>query len=424
MVIARREDSGDQLLGYVVTAPDGPAEQALREALQAQLPDYMVPSRIIVLDALPLNPNGKVDRKALPQPGASERHYQAPRNLAEQALVEVWQEVLGVERIGVTDNFFELGGDSLRILKVLGKLRGRSDLGLELKLRDLMTRPTIAQLSGYDEQQEAALDPLLLLNSPSPTRPALFCLHAGFGTVFDYEPLARQLEGRHSVYGLQCRMLLDRDWQDDSLQGMAIDYAQYIRQKQADGPYLLLGWSLGGTLAVLVAEELRRQGQEVGFVGLVDSFIPGQGASLVDDDEELRSFLAVTLQCDAEQLPAVVCPQPLKVTALAETIGQVQAQLASATGFDAQDLAQGFVVAMRLKALSEQQGDLPALDVPIHCWWAGDAASQAAVAAFEAGLGQVAQRHWLNTTHFAIPRHAALLRAVHEYLGSLETIAG
>ncbi|MDH0732573.1 non-ribosomal peptide synthase/polyketide synthase [Pseudomonas sichuanensis] len=424
VVIARREDSGDQLLGYVVTAADGPAEQALREALQAQLPDYMVPSRIMVLDALPLNPNGKVDRKALPLPGASERHYQAPRNLAEQALVEVWQEVLGVERVGVTDNFFELGGDSLRILKVLGKLRGRSDLGLELKLRDLMTRPTIAQLSGYDEQQEAALDPLLLLNSPSPARPALFCLHAGFGTVFDYEPLARQLEGRHSVYGLQCRMLLDRDWQDDSLQGMAIDYAQYIRQKQADGPYLLLGWSLGGTLAVLVAEELRRQGQEVGFVGLVDSFIPGQGASLVSDDEELRSFLAVTLQCDAEQLPAVVCPQPLQVAQLAETIGQVQAQLASATGFDAQDLAQGFVVAMRLKALSERQGDLPTLDMPIHCWWAGDAASQAAVAVFEAGLGQVAQRHWLNTTHFAIPRHAALLKAVHEYLGSLETLVG
>ncbi|MDU9405660.1 amino acid adenylation domain-containing protein, partial [Pseudomonas sp. zfem004] len=424
VVIARREDSGDQLLGYVVTAADGPAEQALREALQAQLPDYMVPSRIMVLDALPLNPNGKVDRKALPLPGASERHYQAPRNLAEQALVEVWQEVLGVERVGVTDNFFELGGDSLRILKVLGKLRGRSDLGLELKLRDLMTRPTIAQLSGYDEQQEAALDPLLLLNSPSPARPALFCLHAGFGTVFDYEPLARQLEGRHSVYGLQCRMLLDRDWQDDSLQGMAIDYAQYIRQKQADGPYLLLGWSLGGTLAVLVAEELRRQGQEVGFVGLVDSFIPGQGASLVSDDEELRSFLAVTLQCDAEQLPAVVCPQPLQVAQLAETIGQVQAQLTSATGFDAQDLAQGFVVAMRLKALSERQGDLPTLDMPIHCWWAGDAASQAAVAVFEAGLGQVAQRHWLNTTHFAIPRHPALLKAVHEYLGSLETIAG
>ncbi|MGB9092049.1 MAG: amino acid adenylation domain-containing protein, partial [Pseudomonas farsensis] len=424
VVIARREDAGDQLLGYVVTVPEGPLEQTLRDAMQMQLPDYMVPSRIIVLDALPLNPNGKVDRKALPLPGVSERHYQAPRNQAEKALVEVWQEVLGVERVGVTDNFFELGGDSLRILKVLGKLRGRSDLRLELKLRDMMTRPTIALLSGYDEQQEAALDPLLLLNGPSPARPALFCLHAGFGTVFDYEPLARQLEGRHSVFGLQCRMLLDTDWQDDSLQGMAIDYAQYIRQKQAHGPYLLLGWSLGGALAVLVAQELRRQGQEVGFLGLVDSFIPGQGASLVGDDEELRSFLAVTLQCDAEQLPAMACPQPLQLTQLAETIGKLQAQLSSDTAFDAQDLAQGFLVAMRLKVLSEHQGDLPALDVPIHCWWAGEAASQAAVAVFEAGLGQVVQRHWLNSTHFAIPRHPALLRAVHEYLESLETIAG
>ncbi|WP_432760418.1 amino acid adenylation domain-containing protein [Pseudomonas entomophila] len=422
VVVARRDERGDQLLGYVVSEVAG--ERELREALAAQLPDYMVPSRIVRLDALPLNPNGKVDRKALPEPGASERRHVAPRTPVEQALAAIWQEVLEVEQVGVTDNFFELGGDSLRILKVLGKLRGRPELGLELKLRDLMTRPTIAQLSGHDERAEALLDPLLALNGPCPERPALFCLHAGFGTVFDYEPLARQLEGRRRVYGLQCRMLLDRDWQDDSLQGMAIDYAQYIRQKQPQGPYLLLGWSLGGTLAVLVAEELRRQGQVVDFLGLVDSFIPGQGISQVSDAEELRGFLAVTLQRDVAQLPLLECPQPLQVAALAERIGELQASVPGGIGFDAQDLAQGFVVAMRLKALSEGLAGLPRIDVAAHCWWAGEANGQATVTRFEAGFAEVVQRHWLNTTHFEIPRHPALLRAVHEHLGSLETLAG
>ncbi|MFP3499504.1 thioesterase domain-containing protein, partial [Pseudomonas sp. SIMBA_059] len=77
-----------------------------------------------------------------------------------------------------------------------------------------------------------------------------------------------------SVYGVQCRMLLDRQWKDESLQAMAIDYAQYIRQKQPEGPYRLAGWSLGGTLAILVAQELEIQGETVAMLGLVDSFVP------------------------------------------------------------------------------------------------------------------------------------------------------
>nr|ACU65303.1 amino acid adenylation domain protein [Pseudomonas putida] len=132
---------------------------------------------------------------------------------------------------------------------MLSKVRARPDLSIELKLRDVMARPTIGELSGYTDA-DVALDPLLLLNSRVAGARPLFCLHAGFGTVFDYEPLARRLEGHCSVYGVQCRMLLDRNWQDDSLQAMAIDYAQYIRQKQAEGPYqlagLVAGWHAGG----------------------------------------------------------------------------------------------------------------------------------------------------------------------------------
>lgn len=232
----------------------------------------------------------------------------APRNDIERVLARIWQEVLEVDQVGVDDNFFELGGDSLRVLKMLSKVRAHEDLPIELKLRDVMAKPTIGELSGFTVAGND-LDPLLLLNSRVADATPLFCLHAGFGTVFDYEPLARRLDGHCSVYGLQCRMLLDRDWEDDSLESMAIDYAQYIRQKQPEGPYRLMGWSLGGSLAVMVARELENQGQQVAALGLVDSFMPKPEVVPAEGDwgNDLRGFLSVVLGIAKEQLPAGWC---------------------------------------------------------------------------------------------------------------------
>ncbi|UVM20188.1 non-ribosomal peptide synthase/polyketide synthase [Pseudomonas wadenswilerensis] len=425
VVVARRNAHGNQLIAYVVANSVAGLEKRLRGALQQVLPDYMVPSRILVLDALPLSPNGKVERKALPDPEAIERKYVAPRNELEQALVQIWQEVLEVEQLGITDNFFELGGDSLRILKVLSKVRSRPALGFELKLRDMMNSPSIAQLSGYEPVQEQGLDPLLLLNARCPQVPPLFCLHAGFGTVFDYEPLARQLDGQCSVYGLQCRMLLDRDWQDESLPAMAIDYAQYIRQKQPQGPYRLLGWSLGGALALLVADELVRQGQQVAFVTLVDSFIPSAQpvAPTSDYTGELQAFLAVALQREVHSLPALTCQAPLQYPALLELVGSLQQGAEPGMGFDAQDLAHGFMVAMRLKALSEQLQTLPEVSAPVHCWWAGEPQGTD-VERFEQGLTNRQERQVLATRHDEIPRHPALLQSLRDQLCSLEAIDG
>nr|WP_318196226.1 non-ribosomal peptide synthetase [Pseudomonas fluorescens]VVN35331.1 Linear gramicidin synthase subunit B [Pseudomonas fluorescens] len=425
VVVARRNAHGNQLIAYVVANSVAGLEKRLRGALQQVLPDYMVPSRILVLDALPLSPNGKVERKALPAPEAIERKHVAPRNELEQALVQIWQEVLEVEQLGITDNFFELGGDSLRILKVLSKVRSRPALGFELKLRDMMNSPTIAQLSGYEPAQEQGLDPLLLLNARCPQVPPLFCLHAGFGTVFDYEPLARQLDGQCSVYGLQCRMLLDRDWQDESLPAMAIEYAQYIRQKQPQGPYRLLGWSLGGALALLVADELVRQGQQVAFVTLVDSFIPSAQpvAPTSDYTGELQAFLAVALQREVHSLPALTCQAPLQYPALLELVGSLQQGAEPGMGFDAQDLAHGFIVAMRLKALSEQLQTLPEVSAPVHCWWAGEPQGTD-VERFEQGLTNRQERQVLATRHDEIPRHPALLQSLRDQLCSLEAIDG
>ncbi|WP_430540209.1 amino acid adenylation domain-containing protein, partial [Pseudomonas entomophila] len=420
VVVAREHGGGKQLVGYVVAEADSSLGERLRAALLEELPDYMVPAQVVVLDALPLNPNGKVDRNALPDPQFKGRAFVAPRNALERALAAIWQEVLEVEQVGVTDNFFELGGDSLRILKVLSKVRAQPELGLSLKLRDMIGKPTIAELSDYDEQP-ASLDPLLLLNTPvTETRP-LFCLHAGFGTVFDYEPLARRLDGQRSVYGLQCRMLLDRQWQDESLASMAIDYAQYIRQKQPEGPYHLLGWSLGAPLAALVAQELERQGQALAFVALVDAFTPSQAALPLTADwsEDLHGFLAVVLGIEGQRLPLLTLAEGSEQAVVERLIEQARTDLDGASAFAAissDELAHTFLVAMRLKALSVHLRSLPPGDDNRHSWWARGNEHM------DQELGNVARHEPLDAGHYDLLKHPAFLHALCRELARAEAL--
>ncbi|QDC03898.1 amino acid adenylation domain-containing protein [Pseudomonas sp. SWI7] len=425
VVVARDTEGGKQLIGYVATSSPALQGEALRMALQQGLPDYMVPSQILVLEHLPLSPNGKVDRKALPDPSFKGREYVAPRNALEAGLAAIWQEVLELEQVGVTDNFFELGGDSLRTLKVLSKVRNQPALGVELKLRDMMSKPTIAELSGYVDDAVAVLSPLLPLNGPVAQCEPLFCLHAGFGTVFDYEPLARRLDGVRQVIGVQCRMLLDKHWQDSSLEAMAQDYAGFIREQQPQGPYHLLGWSLGGPLALLVARVLEGQGQCVHFVGLVDSFVPGDHGPEDDLTEELRNFLSIILDQPPESLPAFDLSDDGSHPALEALVAQVQAHVlvsGDSPRFAAEELVHAFTVALRLKALSRRLASLPAIECPASFWWAEDGYG-APAQAYQRRFSQD-DATLIHASHFEILKQPQLLREVCECLDTTTETQG
>ncbi|MFC7469571.1 phosphopantetheine-binding protein [Actinomadura keratinilytica] len=152
-------DTGDgeprlRLVGYAVPAAGHRLDGAgIRAALGAQLPAYMVPSAVVVVDALPLTGNGKLDRAALPQPPAQEsgEEYTAPRTPTEEAVADLWAALLGVERVGAHDDFFERGGDSLLSLQAV--LRMKVAFGLDLSPRDVLSRPTVAALAQLIEER-------------------------------------------------------------------------------------------------------------------------------------------------------------------------------------------------------------------------------------------------------------------------------
>ena len=145
-VIAQKDKNGNErLVGYIVTEGE-PDTEKLQDILAKRLPEYMVPKMWVRLDEMPLNKNGKIDRRALPEPEGTihtKREYVAPRTDSEEQLAEIWKELLGIERVGIYDNFFEMGGHSLLAVRLIAKAR---DIGSELRIRDIFSYPSIAQL--------------------------------------------------------------------------------------------------------------------------------------------------------------------------------------------------------------------------------------------------------------------------------------
>ncbi|KNH29906.1 peptide synthetase [Pseudomonas syringae] len=274
VVLTHECPSGLQLVGYVIASE--PASTELREqllnALKVQLPDYMVPGHLLFIDHFPLNANGKLDRKALPEPDVSlwQQAYVAPSNPLEEALAQLWQQSLGIERVGVTDNFFELGGHSILAIQFISTLKTR--LNIELRLQELLAHPSIGELAAFisrkhREQTQCVVE----LNAAPASAPTLFCLHPSGGIVFCYQPLAKKLKAHASVCGVMHRGFSDgsQSWDE-----MVADYSQEIVKAQPQGPYHLMGWSLGGAIALDIAATLEGLGHQVAFLGLMDSTIP------------------------------------------------------------------------------------------------------------------------------------------------------
>ncbi|MGW7276678.1 amino acid adenylation domain-containing protein, partial [Streptomyces sp. NPDC054864] len=165
VVVVREDQPGvKRLVGYVVAEGVNSAE--LRDFAAAELPEYMVPAMCVVLDSLPITANGKVDRRALPEPDlsqASTQDYVAPRNETEQAVANVWADVLGMQQVGIHDNFFELGGDSILSIQVVSRLRRA---GYVISPQDVLVRQTIAGVAAAVGRENTTAAPVTTVEGP------------------------------------------------------------------------------------------------------------------------------------------------------------------------------------------------------------------------------------------------------------------
>jgi pimeloyl-ACP methyl ester carboxylesterase len=235
----------------------------------------MVPSAFLRLDAFALTPNGKIDRRALLAPDSDAfvlQNYEAPQGDFEAALAALWAELLGVRRIGRHDDFFALGGHSLLALQMTQ--RCRATLGVTIPVHELFSRPSIAALSKAVLAPSAAPHesfPVLVPIRVPTKRAPLFCIHPVSGLSWHYRNLASHLPPEQPVYGIQARGFDDPSLLATSIDAMALDYIQQMRRIQPDGPYYLLGWSLGGNIAHSMATQLEQQGERIALLAVLDS---------------------------------------------------------------------------------------------------------------------------------------------------------
>jgi len=277
VVVVREDDPGEKrLVAYVAThRGQGVTNGVLRHALKERLPAYMIPAAIVMLDALPLTANGKVDRRALPVPstkvpGAEETA--APTLTVHYQLMHIWEDLLGVRGIGRDDNFFDLGGHSLLAVRLIDRIE--RDFGRKIPLATLFTATTIEQLAQVLlRREDGASEPWLIKIQSGGSRRPFFFLHGDYdGGGFYCATIARHLGADQPFYALQPHGLGGRAV-PLTVEAMAADYLQALRSVQPGGPYILGGFCEAGLVAFELAGQLRAQGQTVDAVVLIDTAI-------------------------------------------------------------------------------------------------------------------------------------------------------
>lgn len=267
-----------RLIAYVVLRPRSVLTTSdLRAYLIKRLPDYMMPSTWILMEALPLSANGKIDRQALPAPSnqrpSLRQAFVEPRSEIETQLRQMWEELLNIEPIGVRDSFFELGGDSLLATQLLIKVE--DVFARAIPPSSLIEEPTIEYLAKNISSpiDEKTFSSLVRIQPQGPKRP-LFFIHPLGGEVLGYRAMARHLGLDQPFYGLRARGLDGLTKPLTDIESMAAEYIEEIMMVQSQGPFLLGGYSSGGIIAFEMAQQLRRLGHEVEFLAILDEEAP------------------------------------------------------------------------------------------------------------------------------------------------------
>jgi amino acid adenylation domain-containing protein len=301
VAVMAREDIGEdkRLVAYIVPNQKKiPNITELRSFIKDKLPEYMVPSIFVFLEALPLTPNGKVNRRALPVPDLTQKEaiaiFVAPRDDLECRMTQIWEEILGIQPIGVKDNFFDLGGHSLLAARLFAEIE--KQFGKQIPLAILFKSATVEALANILRPTQDLLDgkeisissdktltnhklidpwSSLVEIQPNGSKPPFFCIHPLGGEILCYRNLAMHLAPEQPVYGLQPQGLDGKQPPYTQVEDLACHYIKQIQTLQPNGPYYLGGYSFGGVVAYEMAQQLHRQGEKVGILVMFDTARPG-----------------------------------------------------------------------------------------------------------------------------------------------------
>ncbi|UCH92906.1 MAG: amino acid adenylation domain-containing protein, partial [Candidatus Aminicenantes bacterium] len=289
VVMATEAISADKYLcAYIVTNTKFDSTE-LRGYLSLFLPDYMIPDYFVSLEKIPLTPNGKIDRKALPEPGLkSETPYAPPQDVTEEKLVRIWSEVLAIEKekISIRASFFQMGGHSLKASIAIAKIR--KEFNIEMPLSELFKTPTIQSLAKYIKisgiktpgKITISEKNLVLIKPGKSNLHHLFFLHDGTGEVEGYVEFCQHLEETldFNCWGIQAEKMKNPGPKNVTIEEIARKYIPKIKTLQPQGPYFIVGWSIGGTIAFEIVKQLEQKKEEVAFLALIDSLSPQQCA--------------------------------------------------------------------------------------------------------------------------------------------------
>lgn len=302
-----------RIIAYYCLKENAPAlsQEDITSELALHLPEYMIPFACIELAKLPLTSNGKINFKSLPLPEI-DRHnsnYVEPITPLECLICDIFSEITGAKKIGLKDNFFDLGGHSLSAIKLVSKLFAST--GKEIPVRIMFTHPSPERLANYINStslQQTALAkviPLQILGTNIP----VFCIHpaGGYGSV--YKNLAQALGQNQPVWALQARGLEDGEQPDASFSDMANNYVKTILEIQPQGPYRLLGWSIGGVIAQEMAFILEQMGHRTVQLVLLDSPAHPIKTSHVDINVILYELIKEHMESDLLTFPLDQIPE-------------------------------------------------------------------------------------------------------------------
>jgi len=277
VVIARDDEHGvKQLVAYLVCqAGSIPSQSELRAFLRSEIPEYMVPSLFVFLDAMPLTANNKVDRNALPAPASAvptAAVHVAPSDRMDVQMAALWQQVFGINNIGIHDNFFDIGGHSLKAAQLFYLIE--QVYGRHLPLSTLFQAPTIATLTSLlaQDQPSSPWQSLVTIH-PNRSSTPVFCIPGIGGDVLWFAQLARLLSQAHPVYGFQARGFDGKAEPFDSVAEMATQFIAEIHARFSHGPYAIVGTCIGGLVAYEMAQRLAAENESVTLV-IMNSWHP------------------------------------------------------------------------------------------------------------------------------------------------------